>query len=116
MHLGIILWFQGPKLVRGPIVLPPTHTKPLLLMFRYERIAWIPVVITFVVALGVGGKHLINPPPAEPASASVILSFAATIAGFAITYSPLSSDFTNYFHPSVPTYVSSESSSSHIHI
>jgi purine-cytosine permease-like protein len=67
----------------------------------YERLAWLPVLIVFVVALGVGGKHLANPPPAEPATASTILSFASTIAGFVITYSPLSSDFTSYFQPDV---------------
>jgi purine-cytosine permease-like protein len=69
--------------------------------FRYERIAWIPVVITFIIAVGVGGKHLSSSPSAVPASAGSILSFASTIAGFVITYSPLSSDFTSYFHPDV---------------
>lgn len=68
---------------------------------RYERLAWIPVLVVYVVALGIGGKHLINPPPAEPSSASAILSFASTIAGFVITYSPLASDFTTYFRPDV---------------
>ncbi|PFH47937.1 hypothetical protein AMATHDRAFT_76967 [Amanita thiersii Skay4041] len=67
----------------------------------YERLAWIPVFITFVVALGVGGKHLSSPPPETPATAASVLSFASTLAGFAITYSPLSSDFTSYFHPEV---------------
>ncbi|KIP10745.1 hypothetical protein PHLGIDRAFT_100554 [Phlebiopsis gigantea 11061_1 CR5-6] len=70
----------------------------------YERLAWIPVLIVYVVALGIGGKHLINPPPAEPADAATILSFAATIAGFVITYAPLSSDFTTYFKPEVSSW------------
>ena len=30
---------------------------------RYERIAWIPVLISFLVALGVGGKRFSNPEP-----------------------------------------------------
>ena len=68
-------------------------------MYRYERIAWIPVFITFLVALGVGGKHLSSPAPSTPATAASILSFASTLAGFAITYSPLSSDFTTYYYP-----------------
>jgi NCS1 nucleoside transporter family len=67
----------------------------------YGRLAWIPVLLAFLVALGVGGKHLANPPPAEAATAAAILGFAATIAGFDITYSPLSSDYTSYFHPDV---------------
>ncbi|KAI0938693.1 hypothetical protein AcV5_000314 [Taiwanofungus camphoratus] len=70
----------------------------------YERIAWIPVLIVYVVALGIGGKHLSNPPPAQPATASTILSFASTIAGFVITYSPLASDYTIYFRPEVPSW------------
>jgi purine-cytosine permease-like protein len=68
---------------------------------RYERLAWVPVLVVFIIALGVGGKHLTNPPPVQPATAPVILSFASTIAGFVITYSPLSSDFTSYFQPDV---------------
>ncbi|THG95083.1 hypothetical protein EW026_g6503 [Hermanssonia centrifuga] len=70
----------------------------------YERLAWIPVLVVYVVALGIGGKHLLNPPPAEPASAIAILSFASTIAGFVITYSPLASDFTIYFPPEVDSW------------
>ncbi|KAG6849892.1 hypothetical protein H0H93_003906 [Arthromyces matolae] len=70
----------------------------------YEHLAWIPVMISFVVALGVGGKHLSNPPPAEPATARAILSFASSLAGFVITYSPLSSDFTTYYHPKVSSW------------
>lgn len=70
----------------------------------YERLAWIPVFITFIIALGVGGKHLSNPSPPTPASPQSILSFASTLAGFAITYSGLSSDFTSYFKPNVSSW------------
>ncbi|KAI0340469.1 NCS cytosine-purine permease [Trametopsis cervina] len=70
----------------------------------YERLAWIPVLIVYVVAIGVGGKHLINPPPAAPATAAAILSYGSTIAGFVIAYSPLSSDFTIYFKPGVSSW------------
>ena len=73
----------------------------LMMCHRYERLAWIPVLICYVVALGTGGKHLIDPPPAQPATATSVLSFASTIAGFVITYSPLASDFTIYFRPDV---------------
>lgn len=61
------------------------------------------MLVVYVVALGVGGKHLHNiSPPAEAATAQAILSFAGTIAGFVITYCPLASDFTIYYKPSVP--------------
>ncbi|KAJ3782639.1 permease for cytosine/purines, uracil, thiamine, allantoin-domain-containing protein [Lentinula aff. detonsa] len=67
----------------------------------YERIAWFPVLIVYLVALGLGGKYLNDVPATEPATAPTILSFASTIAGYVITYSPLASDFTIYFKPSV---------------
>ncbi|KAJ3805430.1 permease for cytosine/purines, uracil, thiamine, allantoin-domain-containing protein [Lentinula aff. lateritia] len=70
----------------------------------YERIAWFPVLVVYLVALGLGGKYLNDIPasaPASTATAPTILSFASTIAGFVITYSPLASDFTIYFKPSV---------------
>ncbi|PIL27619.1 transporter [Ganoderma sinense ZZ0214-1] len=70
----------------------------------YERLAWIPVLIGYLVALGVGGQHLRNEPPTEQATAQAILSFAATIAGFVITYCPLGSDFTIYYKSSVPSW------------
>ncbi|KAI0777793.1 cytosine-purine permease [Trametes elegans] len=70
----------------------------------YERLAWIPVLVVYLVALGVGGKHIENPTPVEPATAPAILSFAATIAGFVITYSPLASDFTIYYKHDVPSW------------
>ncbi|KAI9568089.1 permease for cytosine/purines, uracil, thiamine, allantoin-domain-containing protein [Boletus coccyginus] len=72
----------------------------------YERLAWPPVLLAFLVALGVGGKNLYNAnvPPAVPATASAVLSFAATIAGFVITFSAMASDFTMYYHPDVSSH------------
>ena len=67
----------------------------------FERIIWFPVLVAFLVALGVSGKHLTSP-PVDPASAQAILSFAGVIAGFTITYSPLGSDFTTYHSPDGP--------------
>lgn len=67
----------------------------------YERLAWLPVLLVYLVAIGLGGKHLSNQSAVEPASAATILSFAATISGFVITYSPLGSDFSTYYVPSV---------------
>lgn len=73
-------------------------------MDRYERVAWMPVLIVFLVALGVGGKHLSSVPAAEPPTAAAVLTFASTLAGFIITYSSLSSDFTIYYRPDVSRY------------
>lgn len=67
----------------------------------FERVIWFPVLVAYVVALGVSGKHLISP-PAEPATIQAIFSFAAVIAGFTITYAPAGSDFTIYYSPDGP--------------
>ncbi|KAF8306362.1 purine-cytosine permease [Clavulina sp. PMI_390] len=70
----------------------------------YERVAWLPILIVYCIALGVSGKDLISSSPALPehGSAQQILTFGASIAGFVISYCPLSSDFTSYFPPHVP--------------
>ena len=57
-------------------------------------------MIVLVIVTGVGGKHFVDP-PAAPATAESVLTFAATIAGFTITWSTFSTDYTVYFHPSV---------------
>ncbi|KAF9515846.1 hypothetical protein BS47DRAFT_1341452 [Hydnum rufescens UP504] len=70
----------------------------------YERLSWAPVIIAVLVALGTGGKHLSNPTPAAPATAQAVLSFASVMAGFVLTWSPLSSDFTCYMRPEAPSH------------
>ncbi|KIJ06400.1 hypothetical protein PAXINDRAFT_92066 [Paxillus involutus ATCC 200175] len=70
----------------------------------YERVAWFPVLIAFLVALGVGGKNLYNAPPAAPATSGTILSFASVIAGFVITFAAMASDFTMYYEPTVSSH------------
>ncbi|KAF5341318.1 hypothetical protein D9758_016174 [Tetrapyrgos nigripes] len=70
----------------------------------YERLAWIPVLVCFLVALGLGGKHLSTPAPAEPATAASVLSFGSVIAGFVISWAPLASDFTSYYKPDVSSW------------
>ena len=113
--VGIVIIAVASLLVCPPPKFPHTH-KSLLFLAQisfcgykvlnwYERLAWIPVFIIFIIILGVGGKHLTNPPPAEPATATTILSFASTVAGFVITYAPLSSDFTSYFKHDVSRFV-----------
>ncbi|KAJ7037886.1 NCS cytosine-purine permease [Mycena alexandri] len=69
----------------------------------YERIAWIPIVVIFLIAVGLGGKNFQHIPPTDPATAQTILSFAAVIAGFVLTWSPLASDFSCYMKPDAPS-------------
>ncbi|KAF5342906.1 hypothetical protein D9758_015405 [Tetrapyrgos nigripes] len=70
----------------------------------YERLAWFPILVCFLVAIGLGGKHLSTPAPAEPATAASVLSFGSVIAGFAIGWAPMSSDFTSYYRPDVSSW------------
>ncbi|KAH8830062.1 NCS cytosine-purine permease [Flagelloscypha sp. PMI_526] len=70
----------------------------------YERLAWIPVLVGFLTIVGVGAKSFENVPTTSTNVAASVLSFGSIIASFTITYSPLSSDFTCYYHPSVPSW------------
>lgn len=70
----------------------------------YERVAWLPILTIFIIALGIGGKHLSDPPPPVPATPRQVLSFGSTIAGFVISWCALSSDFTNYMRFETPSW------------
>ncbi|KAH9887198.1 cytosine-purine permease [Cubamyces lactineus] len=62
----------------------------------YETIAWIPSVITFIVMLGLGGKHLTQAPTPPPPSASAVLSFATTTASSVISWCMMTPDYGVY--------------------
>lgn len=74
-------------------------------LYHYEKWAWIPTLISLVVATGFGGKYLANQHTPPPATAVPILSFGGLLAGFLIPWAALSSDYCAYFHPSVNSYV-----------
>ncbi|PPQ71506.1 hypothetical protein CVT24_006470 [Panaeolus cyanescens] len=73
-------------------------------MHWFERFAWVPVLIAFLVAFGVGGKHLGSPPPPVPPTASSILGFAGVQAGFVMTWSGSATDFGSYLHAKAPSW------------
>ncbi|KAI0371277.1 cytosine-purine permease [Pilatotrama ljubarskyi] len=62
----------------------------------YETIAWIPSVITFLVMLGLGGKHLAEAPAPPPPSASAVISFATTTASSVISWCVMTPDYGVY--------------------
>ncbi|KAH9174764.1 NCS cytosine-purine permease [Lactarius sanguifluus] len=70
----------------------------------FERVVWIPVVLVFIIAACVSGKHFSDAPAALPATTSQALNFGATIAGSTITWATISSDYTTYFHPGVSSW------------
>ncbi|EFI27075.1 cytosine-purine permease [Coprinopsis cinerea okayama7 len=64
-------------------------------------VGWVPLLTAFAVVAGVGGKHFSDPPPVEPVTAPALLSFAATLAGFSITFCPLATDISVYYRHDV---------------
>lgn len=70
----------------------------------FERVIWFPIVLVFIIATCVGGKHFSDAPAAPPATASQILTFGATIASYTMTWSLISSDYTTYYHPRVSSW------------
>ena len=99
--ISLVVSFFGITVLNWWLIIQHLEVLKFNGCYRYERISWFPVLITLVIASAIGGKHLFNPPSATPATASNVLSFASTLAGFSITYSPLSSDFTSYYRPNV---------------
>jgi purine-cytosine permease-like protein len=100
--IGVLLWAQGSQLVS---MFSITNNPSILLTFsRFENCVWVPCLLVFVVALGVGAKFFVDTPTA-PATAAQIFSFGATIAGNMITWGGISSDYTVYFHPRVSRFV-----------
>lgn len=70
----------------------------------YETYAFIPAIIAIVIAVGCGGSQLKNQaPPAEPATAPVVLSFGMIVASYMIPWAAIASDLTTYFDPRVPS-------------
>ncbi|ORY84106.1 NCS cytosine-purine permease [Leucosporidium creatinivorum] len=68
-----------------------------------ERWAWIPVIFSFILLAGFGGRHLgaataYQPGPATSAN---ILSWASLVIGFSLSWCGCSADFNTYMHRSV---------------
>lgn len=66
----------------------------------YEKYAWIPVFIIFVIVAGVfsqtGDFNSLSPLATGPDEAGAVLSFGASIFGFATGWAGLSADYTVY--------------------
>lgn len=70
----------------------------------FNRYSWILTVVSIVIAIGAGGKHLGEQVPTEPATASKILTFGCLIAGFQLPFTGIMSEFAVYFTPKSSTY------------
>ncbi|KAJ3508559.1 hypothetical protein NLJ89_g5692 [Agrocybe chaxingu] len=70
----------------------------------YEQVAWIPILITLIITVGIGGKHFSDPPMPEPASVAGVLGFAGVQAGLMIPWAAYSADYASYISPDVPSW------------
>ncbi|KAL2179068.1 permease for cytosine/purines, uracil, thiamine, allantoin-domain-containing protein [Thermothelomyces heterothallicus CBS 202.75] len=69
-------------------------------LHNYERYAWIPAIISIVVAVGTGGMELRNQVSYDaPPSAASVLSFGMIVASYMVPWACLASDFTTYLKP-----------------
>lgn len=76
------------------------------ILHHYERYAWIPSLISIVVAVGTGGKELRNQVTYDaPPSAASVLSFGMIVASYMVPWACLASDFTTYLKPDTSSYV-----------
>ncbi|KAK4698285.1 hypothetical protein P7C70_g7995, partial [Phenoliferia sp. Uapishka_3] len=68
-----------------------------------ERWAWIPLVFSFVMLAGFGGRHLGSALAfeASPATAGSVLTFISIILGFTISYCGMTADMNTYMRPDV---------------
>lgn len=98
--IGVLLWAQGSQLVSITTLI----RNNVLSFFRYQNFAWAPFLLVFVVAAGVSGKDFVDT-ATPPATMVQIFNFGATVAGYMIPWSGLSSDYTAYFHPRVSRFV-----------
>ncbi|GAA6003708.1 uncharacterized protein JCM10292_000696 [Rhodotorula paludigena] len=73
-----------------------------------ERWLWLPIMISFVLLAGFGGRHLgaaTSFASDIPATAANVLSFVSIVVGFTISWSGCSADFNTYMRPNVPSYL-----------
>lgn len=69
----------------------------------YEKLAWFPTAVTFIVMLGVAAKHFVSEPMhVGTAEAASVLSFGGTIWGFVIGWVSLASDYNVYMPQDTP--------------
>ncbi|KAI0341334.1 cytosine-purine permease [Trametopsis cervina] len=66
------------------------------LIHKYESVAWIPNVITFIIMFGIGGKHLVNAPPTGPVTRASVITFATTTASSVISWCTMTPDYGVY--------------------
>jgi len=68
----------------------------------FENYSWIPSLIAFCIAAGLGGQELRNQGPATKPAASAVFSFLSLVASLCVSWAAIVSDFSVYVSPKVP--------------
>lgn len=72
----------------------------------YESVAWIPNVVSFIIMIGLGGKHLVDAPPSATTTTASIVTFATTTAASVISWCTSTPDYGVYHDSEVSRYES----------
>ncbi|RDW91687.1 putative purine-cytosine permease FCY2 [Coleophoma crateriformis] len=72
------------------------------IMHVFLRYAWIPSVVSIIISVGVGGKHLKHQATVEPLTAQTVITFASLIAGYMIPFAGTLGDYVVYMPPNAP--------------
>lgn len=65
----------------------------------WQRWQWLPNLVAIIIAVGCGGKHLVNQAETEPASVRGVVGYGSLMAGYFMTFGGTVSDFTTYHSP-----------------
>ncbi|RGP73505.1 purine-cytosine permease fcy22 [Fusarium sporotrichioides] len=65
----------------------------------WQRWQWIPSLIAIAIAVGCGGKHLMDQADHEPATVKNVVGYGSLMAGYFMTFGGTVSDFNVYHSP-----------------
>jgi purine-cytosine permease-like protein len=68
----------------------------------WQRWHWVPNAIALIIAVGCGGKDLVQQAEVPPPTAKQIISYGSLMAGYFLTFGGTVSDFTIYHRPETP--------------
>lgn len=68
----------------------------------WQRWQWLPNLVAIVIAVGCGGKHLVNQADHDPATVKNVIGYGSLMAGYFMTFGGTVSDFTVYHNPEEP--------------
>ncbi|RBR06432.1 uncharacterized protein FIESC28_11055 [Fusarium coffeatum] len=65
----------------------------------WQRWQWLPNLVAIVIAVGCGGKHLVDQADHDPATVKTVIGYGSLMAGYFMTFGGTVSDFTVYHNP-----------------